>query len=105
MMRRAAKALGLLAVALLAGAGPAAAQTVTTDLLQRDPGRFELRMVKVAGTVGFVQAGQGFTLIDAGGQIRVLSSGPAVSPGERVEVEGRYRSADHVIEAFRVTFR
>jgi hypothetical protein len=80
---------------LLSAAAPVAAQPVSLSAL--------------AATVGLVEGAgdsQSFTLIDAGVSVRVLAAGGArARTGDRVEVEGLFKLAGNLIEAFRITLR
>lgn len=101
-----ARALVLAAGLVATSGGPAGAQTITLDALIRDPVRYDHRTVIVTGVVGLVEGAQGFTLIDAGVAIRVVTAGGvSPRPGDRVEVEGIFRVGANQIEAFRVRFR
>jgi len=98
-------ALGLL-LALLAPAGPARAQAVSVEALLRDPVRYDRSHVVLRGTVGAVQPGRGFMLLDGIASLWVAGAGgPPVNPGDRVEVEGRFDAGRNLVEAFRVGFR
>ncbi|OFW53384.1 MAG: hypothetical protein A2146_07445 [Actinobacteria bacterium RBG_16_67_10] len=101
------RALSLLA--LLAVAGPAAAQAVSLSVLAANPVRYDHRTVTVTGTVGLVEGAGGswsFTLIDGGVSIRVLATGGLrARTGDRVEVEGLFKLVGTQLEAFRVTPR
>jgi hypothetical protein len=98
-------AVGLL-LALVAPAGPAWAQAVSVEALLRDPVRYDRSHVVVRGTVGAVQAGRGFMLMDGIASVWVAGAGgPPVNPGDRVEVQGRFDAGRNLVEAFRVGFR
>jgi hypothetical protein len=95
-------ALGCL---LLLGPVPAVGQGL--DQLARNPAAFDNRAVTVGGTVGMIEGGGVFVLIDAGATVRVQQpgAGPPVRPGDRVEVHGVFRLAGNVIEALSVILR
>ncbi|MBI2529003.1 MAG: hypothetical protein HYV93_23845 [Candidatus Rokubacteria bacterium] len=99
----------LLLLALVATAGPAAAQPVSLSALAGNPVRYDHRTVTVTGTVGLVEGAGGawsFTLIDGGVSIRVLATGGRPPrTGDRVEVEGLFKLAGREIDALRVTPR
>jgi len=79
------------------------------DRITRDPARFDRRQVVVHGTVGLVEQAAGrpaFQLFDGAMMVRVLAPpGPAVKPGDRVEVEGTFSVIGNQIDAIRVTWR